>query len=220
MHRMSRRSALGLMATAGAGVVLPCAAGAEGVALPKAPLRYLVFVDGSRSGTYNVEFVPRAGGFTATSAMSIRVEVAFITAYRYQQDGQEDWHDGRLMGFEYLTNDNGKTALVGGARQGEMLAVTGPKGAVTIPGDALCSGFWNHDIVRARHLVDPQTAELVPLGVQKLGEHAAQIAKHSIRGAAYALDTFLKGTIWFDAHDRLLASSFMQDGHKVELRRA
>ncbi len=215
---ISRRAALRLTAAGAAGALLmPHRLFA---AVPERPLSYLVFVDGKRSGTYTVEFVPRGGGFTATSAMSIRVDIAFITAYRYQQDGQEDWHDGKLVAFEYVTNDDGKAALVNGKRDADKFVVKGPKSPGSAPGDAMSSGFWNHGILAARQLVDPQTAELVPLTVRDLGHRSAKVAGTTIHGDEYAVETFLKGTVWYDAHRHLLASSFTQDGHKVEFRRA
>ena len=215
---IGRRAALKLTAAGAAGALLmPPRLFA---ATPERPLEYLVFVDGKRSGTYTVEFVPRAGGFTATSAMSIRVDVAFITAYRYQQDGQEDWHDGKLVAFEYVTNDDGKAALVNAKREADKFVVKGPKSPGSAPGDAMSSGFWNHGILAAHQLVDPQTAELVPLTVRDLGHRSAAVAGTHVHGTEYAVQTFLKGTVWYDAHRHLLASSFTQDGHKVEFRRA
>jgi hypothetical protein len=214
---ISRRAALRLTAGAAGALLMPRRLFA---APPERPLSYLVFVDGKRSGTYNVEFVPRAGGFTATSAMSIRVDVAFITAYRYQQDGQEDWHDGKLVAFEYVTNDDGKAALVNGKRDADRFVVKGPKSPGSAPGDAMSSGFWNHSILAAHQLVDPQTAELVPLAVRDVGHSSAKVAGANVHGTEYAVETFLKGTVWYDQHRHLLASSFTQDGHKVEMRRA
>ena len=216
----TRRSALAMMAAGGAGAFLAPARAFAATPRAMPAQRYLVFVDGERSGTYHVEFLPRDGGFTATSSMSIRVEVAFITAYRYQQDGQEDWRGGKLVGFEYVTNDDGTPFLVSGRRKGEDMAVSGPKGAATVPGNISCSGFWNHNIIYAPALVDPQTGEAVPLSIRRLSAESAQIAKQAVHGLGYAFDTFLKGTIWYDSHDQLLATSFTQQGHKVEFRRA
>lgn len=216
--RIDRRAALTLVAGGAAGTLL---APRRLFAAPSdRPLDYLVFVNGKRSGTYTVEFVPRVEGFTAVSAMSIRVELAFITAYRYQQDGQEDWRDGKLMGFEYITNDDGKPALVNGTRDADKFVVTGPKSPGFVPGDIMLAGIWNHGIIAASQLVDPQTAELVPLKVRDLGHRSAKIAGSPIQGTEYTFDTFLKGTVWYDAHRHLVGSSFVLDGHKVELRRA
>ena len=219
-HRAIPRRAALRLAGAGAAATLLAPRRVFAAVADRPPLQYLVFVDGKRSGTYTVDFVPRDQGFTAMSAMSIRVDVAFITAYRYQQDGQEDWHDGKLVGFEYVTNDDGKTALVSGKRTNEQFVVTGPKSPGSAPGDVMASGFRNHGILDASHLVDPQTAELVPLRVQALGAKSTKIAGAAVHGAEFAVETFLKGTVWYDAHRHLLASSFIQDGHKVELRRA
>jgi Family of unknown function (DUF6134) len=219
-QRISRRAALGMLVAGGAGAMLmPGRALANAIQPPKRALHYIVYVDGNRSGSYGVEFVPREHGFTAISAMSIRVEVAFITAYRYQQDGQEDWENGKLAAFEYVTNDDGTTYLVAGTREGDHLMVKGPGGAVTAPGDAMGAGFWNAGILGANQLVDPQTGVLTPLRVRKLSANTAQIAQQTIHGNGYALETYLNGAIWYDAEKHFLASSFFKEGHKIELRR-
>jgi Family of unknown function (DUF6134) len=216
---MSRRAALAIIAAGGAAIVTTRQRALAAASALHAR-RYLVFVDGRRSGTYDIEFVPRDHGFTAIAAMSIRVDVAFITAYRFQQDSQEDWHQGRLVGFEYVTNDNGKLSLVSGIRDGDTLQVKGPEGPTSVPGDALLCGFWNGDILLSRHLINPQTAALTPLTVRDLGVRSEKVAKTAVHGDAFAVKTFIDGTIWFDAERQFLASSFVQDGHKVEIRRA
>ena len=75
-----RRRLIGALAVGGA-VAAAAPYRAFAAPLKPRPAEYLVFIDGKRSGTYTTEFVPRKNGFTATTSMSIRVDVLFITAY-------------------------------------------------------------------------------------------------------------------------------------------
>jgi hypothetical protein len=181
--------------------------------------RYHVFVDGRRSGTQDVEFVPQPNGFTVNTALSVRVNIAFVTVYRYQQDGQEDWSHGKAMGFEYTTNDDGKISHVAAQRDGDTFAVTAANGDKTaIPATAaMPPAMWNPDIVRHDHLVDPETGKLVALSVTPLTKTSAKIAKTQIHGRGFAIDSFIKGELWFNQHNQLIALSFTKDGHKIEL---
>jgi hypothetical protein len=181
------------------------------------PLHYRVFVNGSRSGVQSVDFVPQPQGFTAISALSIRVRVAFVTVYRYQQDGQEDWQNGTLAGFEYVTNDNGAVSRVVARRDGDRFVVTGPNGEQTVPGNVNSAGFWYGGILRSSQLVDPQTAELFPLAVQPLAAPSVTIGGVTVHGRGYAMQTFLSGTVWYDQRQHMLAATFGKNGHKIEL---
>jgi hypothetical protein len=183
------------------------------------PLRYEAFVDGARSGTQAIDFVSRPNGFTATSALSISVTVALVTAYRYQQNGQQDWQNGMLVGFEYLTNDDGAVSRVAARRDIDRFVVTGPRGEYAAPGNVNSSGFWYSGIVKCPQLVDPETGDLVPLSVQPLAAKSAKIARVAVHGHGYTVRTFLEGTVWYDAQELMLACSFARNGHQIEMLR-
>ena len=216
---LSRRRALGLLAAGGA---MTFAGRGQAMANDQIPqtLHYQAFVDGSRSGTQDIEFVPREHGFTVMSSLSIRVDVLFVTVYRFQQSGQEDWKDGKLIAFEYITNDDGDSSYVRAKRDesGNFL-VTGPTGEQTAPSDAICASFWNSGILNHPHIIDPRTGELVTLSVKTLKQKSTRIARRTIHGNGYAFETFVNGSLWFDEHRRSLALTFEKKGRTVALIR-
>jgi Family of unknown function (DUF6134) len=218
-HRLDRRQLLGMVALGGAMAVSGRGQAASNNRTPK-PLRYLAFVDGSRSGTQNIEFVPREQGFTVMSSLNIRVGLAFVTLYRFQQCGEEDWKDGKLIAFEYITNDDGNTSHVTAKRDdsGNFL-VTGPTGQRTVPGDSISANFWNSDILNHPHIIDPYTGELATLSTQSLSQKSTRIARRNIQGNGYSFESFVSGALWFDEHRRSLALTFEKKGHRIELVR-
>ena len=218
-YLLGRRRALGVFALGGAMALAGRGQAASNDQTPK-PLRYLAYVDGSRSGTQNIDFVPRDQGFTAMSSLCIRLELAFVTLYRFQQSGEEDWKDGKLVAFEYITNDDGDTSHVAAKRDesGNFL-VTSPTGQQTVPGDAIGASFWNSEILNHPHIVDPRTGELVTLSVQSQDQKSAKIARRTIQGSGYAFESFIKGDLWFDENRRSLALTFEKKGHMIELVR-
>ena len=218
-YLLDRRRALGLLALGGAMAIAGRGRAASNDQMPK-PLRYLAYVDGKRSGTQDIEFVPRERGFTVMSSLCIRLELAFVTLYRYQQTGQEDWKDGKLLGFEYITNDDGDTSHVTAQRDGsDNFSVTGQNGQRTVSGDAMAASFWNGAILDRPHIIDPQTGELATLSVRPLEQKSAKIARRTVHGNGYAFQTFIDGDLWFDEHRRSLALTFEKNRHKIELVR-
>lgn len=218
-YLLSRRRALGLLALGGAMAVASRGQATSNERMPQ-PLRYLAYVDGSRSGTQDIEFVPREQGFTVMSSLCIRLELAFVTLYRFQQTGQEDWKDGKLLAFEYVTNDDGEISHVTAQRDGSgNFLVIGRNGQRTVPGDAISASFWNSGILSHSHIIDPVTGELAALSVRSLGQTSTKIARRAIHGSGYAFETFVNGALWFDQHHRSLALTFEQNRHKIELIR-
>jgi hypothetical protein len=216
---ISRRRGLALV---GSGIVAGMSAAAaprRAVAAPVSEIpptvNYNIFVDGDHSGSQHVDFVPRPQGFTATTHMSIRVEVLFVTAFRFHQIGDSDWRDGQPVGFEYTTNNDGTPSTVLGKRDGDNWTITGPAGTQTGIGSASPPGFWNRDIVTATSVVDPEKGVVVPFSAVRLPETSTSIAGQTITGEGYAINSFLVGQLWFAPDKSLLALVFDQQGHTV-----
>ena len=218
-HVLDRRKALGLLALGGAMTIAGRGQAATNDHITQ-PLRYLAYVDGGRSGTHDIEFVPRERGFTVMTSLCIRLELAFVTLYRYQQSGQEDWKDGKLLAFEFITNDDGDTSHVTAKRdESDNFLVTGPNGQKTVPGNAMSASFWDSGILNQSHIIEPKTGELAALSVRSLDQKSVKIGRRTIRGNGYTFQTFINGDVWFDEHRRPLALTFEKKGHKIELVR-
>ena len=68
-----------------------------------------------------------------TSRLDLTVKMAFITAYRYEQTGEDDWQDDVLVRTRIETNDDGKDTLVVAEARDGKLAVEGPDRRRTTP---------------------------------------------------------------------------------------
>jgi hypothetical protein len=222
--RLSRRRGLVLAAggiVAGMGAAASPRRAAAGPASESPQMiNYNIFVDGDLSGAQHVDFVPRPQGFTATTAMSLRVEVLFVTAFRFHQIGDSDWHDGNPVAFEYITNNDGTPSNVVGKRDGDSWMITGPGGTQTGIGNALPPSFWNRDIVTATSVVDPEKGIVVPFSAVRLTETSTTIAGQTITGEGYTMNSFLVGQLWFASDKSLAALIFDQKGHTVAVLRA
>jgi hypothetical protein len=221
--RLSRRDTLALVAggvVAGIGTAAAPrdAAAAPTTEIPPA-INYQIFVDGDQSGSQHVAFVPRSEGFTATTHMSIRVEVMFVTAFRFHQIGDSDWRNGEPVGFEYITNNDGTPSTVLGKRNGDSWTITGPGGTQTGIGSASPPGFWNRDIVAVTSVVDPEKGIVVPFHAERLAETSTTVAGRTITGEGYAVTSFVVGQLWFAPDKSLAALIFDQQGHTVAVVR-
>src|SRR5687767_5252865 len=129
MMRSLTRTVLFLAACA---VMAPAAGAAD---LKDGAYSFKVFRDGDQIGTHTLTARHEGGDLVLDIAVDIKVKVAFITAYRYEQTRREVWRDGRLIAFESKTNDDGKKAKTSGKLEGDMLVVTGPDGTQKVRPD-------------------------------------------------------------------------------------
>jgi len=221
---ISRRRSFHMVAggmVAGMGAALaPRRATASPISQIRPPINYHVFVDDEHSGSLHIVFVARPQGFTATTHMSIRVEVLFVTAFRFHQIGDSDWRDGIPIAFEYITNNDGTPSLVSGKRVGDDWTISGPGGTQTGIGSAVPPSFWNRDIVKATTVVDPEKGVVVPFRAARLPDASTTIAGQTVTGEGYTMQSFLIGQLWFAPDKSLLAVIFDQRGHTVAVLKA
>ena len=218
-YLLGRRRALRVLALGGAMVIAGRGQATSNGDLPL-PLRFLAYLDGEHSGTQDIDFVPREQGFTVASSLRMSLALAFVTLYRFRQTGHEDWKDGKLLAFEYVTDDDGDTSHVTAQRDGSSnFLVISQNGQRTVPGDATSASFWNSGILEHPHIIDPQTGDLAALSVRSLEQKSAKIAGRTIYGSGYAFRTFVNGAVWFDEDGRSLALTFERNRHKIELVR-
>ena len=163
MPTLRRRQAIAL---AGGGVV---AIGLVNPAAGTVPtdVRFDVYRKGSPIGTHVIRFSQTAGTLKVTSQVDLQVKVAFITVYRYEQTGNDDWENDVLVRTRIQTTDGGKDTLVEAEARDGQLAVEGPVGSYTTQlGTMTDISFWNEAITNGPPLVDSQTAELIKIRVE------------------------------------------------------
>jgi hypothetical protein len=90
MPTLRRRQAIALVGGGVAAVSLANRAAATDV-------RFDVYRKGSNIGTHVIQFDRTGGTLKVASRVDLQVKVAFITAYRYEQTGQDEWQDDVLV---------------------------------------------------------------------------------------------------------------------------
>ena len=98
------------------------------------------------------------GGLAVSSRVELAVKMAFITVYRYEQTGQDEWQDGVLVGTRIETNDNGKKSLVVAKSERGQTRGPGPDRQLRHRSAPMTDlSFWNEAITQAPPVIDSQT---------------------------------------------------------------
>jgi hypothetical protein len=215
MPTLSRREAIAL---AGGGVA---ATSFVNLAAATAPtdVGFNVYRKGSRIGTHVIRFSQTGGTLKVASQIDLRVKVAFITAYRFEQTGNDDWENDVLVRTRIQTNDDGKDTLVEAEARNGQLAIEGPAGSYATRLGAMTDlSFWNEAITRGPPVVDSQTAELIKIRVERNTRE-----RIVVRGQAIEVRRFYiagtkgrSGSVWYDDAGSLVKAVVTTRGETLD----
>ncbi|HVG82109.1 MAG TPA: DUF6134 family protein [Methylomirabilota bacterium] len=163
---------------------------------------FKVIREGDQIGTHTVTARHEGGDLVLDIAVDIKVKVAFITAYRYEQTRREVWRDGKLIAFESDTNDDGKKAKTSGKLEGDMLVVTGPGGTHKVRPDIIPNSWWNPDLAKQSELLSTFDSTVLKVKVEDAGEESVETSTGPVKAHRYVLTGEAEREVWYDAEGR------------------
>ncbi len=215
LSRVTRRQATVLVGCGiAAGAVKPTRASA---AVPTDML-FDVFRKGDRIGTHAIRFTESGGALRVESQLDLTVKMAFITVYRYEQTGQDDWQDGALVRTSIRTIDDGKDTLVVATTREGKLVVEGPTGTYeTSLGSMTDLSFWNEAITDAPPVIDSQSGELIKIAVQPDAIETITVRGQSISARRFTMAATKgrSGTVWYDDAGGLVKAIVLTRGETL-----
>ena len=213
--RLGRRKAIAL---AGSGMVA-IGLGSRAAAAAPADIHLNVSRKGSPIGTHVIRFSQTGSTLKVTSQIDLRVKVAFITVYSYQQTADDDWENDVLVRTRIQTNDDGKETLVQAEARDGQLAVQGPAGSATTQLGAMTDiSFWNQAITKGPALVDSQTAELIKIQVEGGAKERIMVRGQAVEALHFSM-TGTKGrsgSVWYDDAGSLVKAVVTTRGETLE----
>ena len=203
-----------------------CYLGTRGAAAaPLLPLdrSFAIIRDGDDIGRHDVRFRAVGGALEVVSQIDITVKVAFITAFRFDQEARDHWQGGRLIESRAVTNDNGTKSETRLQARGDDLNVEGgiDNRVLRVPlGTMTDIAFWNLDIVRQRAVVDLQRARLTGVAGRPVGTEEVTIGGTRITAERYTIDAEAgrKGDIWYDAAGNWVQGVMSTRGERLTYR--
>ncbi len=163
---------------------------------------FKVFLDDREIGYHNFTVRDLDDGQTVDSEARFDVKVLFINAFKYRHRSEERWVDGCLQSIEASTRENGERNRVQGEASGEtftLRAVTaGKKSDLEFKSDderTVDSGcvstfaYWDRAFVDRDQLLNPQTGEVVPVDISRLGREELEVSGVRTPVIRYRIDT-------------------------------
>jgi hypothetical protein len=149
--------------------------------------RFTVLLDGKTIGYHQFALSKRSTERELISEARFKVKFFFIDAYSYAHDAKERWQGECLSTLEARTNDNGHQQRVQGARgDGAFLVATGTR-TESLPPCVQTFAYWNPQILKATHLLNPQTGVFVPVDVTLVGVETVAVRGRPLSAERYRI---------------------------------
>ena len=180
----------------------------------KRPIR-----NGDEIGSHGIAFAPTATGFEVDVAIDIVVKMAFVTVYRYNQEGHDVWRDGRLVEARYRTDDNGTATTLAAVAEAGQLLVEGARGRLLLPAGSMTDlGFWNEGIIEAPMVVDSQTGEAGKLQAGQGVAEAVTVRGRRLAATRYAITSTKgrSGSVWYAADGQWVKAQIITRGNTLD----
>lgn len=220
--RLSRRAVLRSMcgALAGAAGLVP-ARGALGDCVIESPrdLEFDVRL-GSRSiGSHSIRFSTDDGVLRASTRISLKVKLGFITLLDLNHESEELWNSSRLMRLDSTTTEGSETFEVHGEAVDDGFRVESEGGIVTVARSTLTTNtLWDRCILEQSEVIDAQQGGVVGIVIRRLGEEQVEIGKRQLSASkSHFVMPSASGDLWFAA-GRLVKARFEVRSEVVEYR--
>jgi hypothetical protein len=216
MHRIGRFIALLISAL----VALPAAAGTNELALatfpPAGRLDYEVIRDGDDIGTQSVEFIRKDDGLTVRTRVNIVVTILGIPVYRFTHAAEEQWLNGRLVGFASKSNDDGEPRDVVLKLEGDRLRGTYNGRAIEFPASIIPASLWHPETVNQTVLLDPIKGRNRQVTVVDKGQESVKVRGQPVSAHRYAMSGQIIRDIWYGPDGQIVQVRFPgKDGSQI-----
>jgi hypothetical protein len=182
-------------------------------------LHFTLLRNGSPLGSYDLRFEEREDGLQVTTRVDVDYRLAFITLYRFEQDRNELWSDGRLVYLETRTNDDGDRFALTAWATPDGVQVNGRSFDGLAPADIMPTGFWDIRTVDRTQLLNSEDGDLLDISVTRIGEETVTAWGRPVRATHFRIDGDTGKDLWYDENGvwvglRMTAS----DGSTIEYR--
>jgi hypothetical protein len=164
--------------------------------------------NGTPIGHHRLTFTRQGADVVVDIDIKLDVSLAFIKVYDYHHRNREVWRDGKLVGLETQTDDDGSPFKVRAARQGDSIAIEGAKYKGPAPGDLLPTSYWNPKTISASELINTQDGSLAKVKVTDLGPETISAAGSKVEARRYRISGDIDVDLWYDRNGMWVKTSF------------
>jgi hypothetical protein len=180
---------------------------------------HTIYVDGKPAGESHVTIQTKDDGSIVVSTSAQVAIDRLLVHYKYSYSGKETWKDGKLVGLDSTTNDDGKRFNVSAVAGKENVKVTVNNTEREVHGDVWSTTYARYpDTDRCNkvvHLLDADTGKEMSAKLECVGREETVIAGQKMTCTHFRLRGDVSTDLWYDGQKRLVRQEGVEQGHKV-----
>ena len=151
--------------------------------------RFRAYLDDAPVGFHRIAVQRHGASWIVESEARFDVMVMTVPVYRYHHRASERWTDGCLTALSAHSEENGRTRDVQAIAEGDQLAVTSPRGEMSLGGCVMSYAYWNPAMLHATEILNAQTGEYTRVRVTRLADATSTVRGKSLRVQRWRVDT-------------------------------
>ncbi|MEL6860380.1 MAG: DUF6134 family protein [Pseudomonadota bacterium] len=156
------------------------------------------------------------GSLQVTTDVDLQVKFGPITAFKYRLDSVERWEDGKLVGLNGASNNDGRKGKVSAESDGSELIVESTKFEGALPLTTIPSSHWNRLQVYQEQMLSTETGEVLDIEVEVIGDDTVSVGGEMVDATHYRLKSDLTVDLWYDNQSRWVKLAFEVRGQDIE----
>jgi hypothetical protein len=180
-------------------------------------IRFQVLRNGAPVGEHTVEFRRQGDTLIVDTRFDLKVQMLFVTAYRYEYRASDTWRNGCLNGMEVVVNDDGDRHHVNAVADGDRLVIDGPRGRTDVANEIYPTHHWNAGVLGADRVLNTITGRVAEVDIIDKGMETVSVNGESRPARRYAYSGELRTEVWYDERGRWVKMRFAgADGSTIE----
>ncbi len=180
-------------------------------------LEYDILHDHAVIGHEHMTFRQDGDKLLVHTEVAMKVNLLFITAFRYEQTRDEVWRNDKISSYTAVTNDNGTPYDVRGEARPDGIRVTSGKDSWLLPADSVPLTFWHvSSVVGKGALFDVETGKLLGAAPTKLGDENVSLGGKIVPATHYKIKSDRTDDLWYDASGRLVKAVVVDKNGEAE----
>lgn len=173
--------------------------------------------DGSPFGFHRARFTENGDELIVETDIELKVNLGFITFFRYRHTNREVWYGGQLIQLDSQTYDNGNeiSLRLRESENGTLMVENNSGEVIEAPAGIIPTSYWNKAITEQDLILNTQNGELLEVTVTPMGTEEITARGEIIEASRYLLSGSLDLELWYDADGTWVKSRFDARGASV-----
>ena len=197
--------------------VIAADAGFDPIALYGPEIRFDVLREGRPAGLHTVTFESTNDGVFVQSNFELKVDLLFVTLYRFLYRSDAHWHEGKLQRLTAKVNDNGSSFSVSANRDGNSLIVEHTQKTYEVSAPLYPTDHWNPLVLGQERVLNTLTGRINNVTIEPIVREWVETELGDVSATLYAYTGDLDTEVWYDDYGRWVKMRFgARDGSTIE----